>query len=165
MTKIPRHLLPQIPSDEYDEFRQFLEDQGVAVKLLFVPVSKLKPIQSEFNRDKVEALKQKPEKLANPIIVNKDGFILDGHHRFVAVKELDGSHKIPCYVANCNLKQLIELGHLFDGSFTRTVHERTIYQQPSTESLIVRKTLKAGWTPEMSEDLSDYHGLDAEAED
>jgi hypothetical protein len=141
MTKIPRHLLPQIPSDRYNDFRQFLEGQGIAVKLLFVPVSRLKPIQSEVNRKKVDNLKSMPEKLSNPIIVNRDGYILDGHHRFLAAKELDASGKIPCIVADCNLKQLIGLGHEFDGSFTRTVTEWTIYQESSSDPLIVRKTL------------------------
>jgi hypothetical protein len=120
------------------------------MKLLFVPVKFLKPIQSEVNRKKIENFKQNPDKLANPIIVSKGGYILDGHHRFLAAKELDPNTRIPALVARCGIKQLIELGHEFDGSFTRTVYESTTYiecvddsDENSTE-LLVRKTLK--WT-------------------
>lgn len=144
---IPRHLLPQIPSDQYEEFKEFVVGNGVPMKLMFVPVSKLKPIQSEVKREKVDNFKANPDKLANPIIINKDGLILDGHHRFLAAKELDPNAKLPCFVAFCDLKRLIELGHEFEGSFTRTVDESTIYgreceSNSENEALMVRKTLR-----------------------
>jgi len=153
MTGIPRNLLPQIPSDQYEAFKEFVNGNGVQMKLLFVPLAKLKPIQSHVNKEKIENLKKNPDKLANPIIMTKDGLILDGHHRFLAAKALNPNGKIPAFVAYCGLKELIELGHEFDGSFTRSVAEATIYDSQSSdkefESLMVRKTLNP-WSDKMN---------------
>lgn len=155
MTGIPRHLLPQIPSDQYAEFQDFVVGNGVPMKLAFVPLDKLKPIQAHVNREKIESLKNNPEKLANPIIINKDGLILDGHHRFLAAKELNPTGHIPALVAQCGLKKLIELGHEFNGSFTRTVTETTIYSNgilegDESDALMVRKTLNP-WSDKLEQ--------------
>lgn len=148
MAGIPRHMLPQIPSEKYDEFQDFLRGNGVAVKLLPISVTVLKPIQAHVNREKIDKFKDDPTALSKPIIVTKGGLILDGHHRFLAAKELDPNAKIPCIVAMCGIKQLVELGHEFDGSFTKTVHEWTEWGSQGLEKdkepseIIVRKPLK-----------------------
>jgi hypothetical protein len=127
MTGIPRHLLPQIPKDEQDNFREFLEGNDVKTTLKRIKASALKPIQSEVNQEKVDQLKKEPQALAEPIIVSKGGYLLDGHHRWVAQKELDPDAKMLCIVCECSIRQLVELGHEFDGSFTKTMKEWMIY--------------------------------------
>lgn len=120
---IPRHLLPQIPGDQLEEFRKFLEGNGIATRLKRLSAKDLKPIQSEVNREKIEDFKAHPEKLAEPIVVSKGGYVLDGHHRWLAQKEIDPDRKMLCIVCECSIKQLVEMGHSFEGSFTKTVHE------------------------------------------
>lgn len=120
---IPRHLLPQIPSDKIEEFQEFLFDNGITSTFKRLPVEQLRPIQKHINRDKVEALKNNPIKLKNPLIVSGGGYVLDGHHRWVAEKELAERETIFCLYCRCTIKQLVEFGHLFDPSYTKTVYE------------------------------------------
>jgi hypothetical protein len=120
---IPRHMLPQIPGDQLDEFREFLEGNGIKTTLKKLPANRLKPIQSEVNREKVDSFKANPEKLAQPIVISKGGFVLDGHHRWLAQKELDPTAKMVCIVCDCSIRQLVEMGHSFEGSFTKSVSE------------------------------------------
>lgn len=148
---IPRHLLPQIPKDKYKEFIEFLQDHEIRVQVGKVLVSQLRPIQAHVNREKVESLKDDIQKAKNsPIIVSKDGLILDGHHRYIAMKEM-GFPKMAAIVCWCPIKELIELGHQFDGSFTKTVYETTIYGKriweendntDSNEELMIRRPLR-----------------------
>jgi hypothetical protein len=124
---IPRHFLPQIPSDKYDEFCTFLRGRGVSVRLVRLPVAKLKAIQSEVKREKVDHFKRNPQLLAKPVIVSKSGFILDGHHRWLAQMELDPKGYLLTLECDCSIRQLVHLGHEFDGSFVKTVHEGAMY--------------------------------------
>ena len=57
-----------------------------------------------------------------PIIISKSGYILDGHHRFLAEKQL-GHDYIKCLVCNCNIRKLLEMGHLFPGSEIKQLGE------------------------------------------
>lgn len=124
---IPRHLLPQIPSDQYEAFAEFLRGQGIDVRLKRVPISSLKPIQSHIKRDKVDSLKKDAKALAQPLIVSKGLFILDGHHRYVAQKEEEPDSQKLVFWCDCSIKELFEKAHLFEGSFVKTIHERAMY--------------------------------------
>jgi len=124
---LPRHKLPQIPSDKLDEFVNFLRENGINAALRRLPIIKLKPIQQHVNRSKVEALKEKQDALSIPLIVSETGYILDGHHRWIARKELNPDESVNTIWCECPLRKLIELGHAFEPSFTKTVHERRIF--------------------------------------
>lgn len=131
---IPRHLLPQIPANQLDEFRDFLNGHGIRTKLHRLPVESLKPIQKHINRAKVEALKDDPMKLKNPLVVSKGGYVVDGHHRWVAEKELDEFKKVTCLQCFCSVKELVEFAHQFEGSYTKSVYEATTYRRQLVKS-------------------------------
>lgn len=124
---IPRHALPQIPKDEIDTFRDFLIGYDVPAKFMMVPVRSLRPIQKHVNKDKVKKF-MKDDKIGDiPLIVTSKGQILDGHHRWLAIAALNPESKMLCLVCDCPLRDLVELGHEFEPSFTKTVQESTIY--------------------------------------
>lgn len=148
---IPRHALPQIPKEKYKEFIDFLKNRGIQVTITWVDNKKLKPIQAHVNRGKVDHFKNTSSARKIPVIASQGGRILDGHHRWIANTELDPNGKTACILVKCDIKKLVELGHEFDGSFTRTVYECTIYGQRLFEdcyddeeeiSLMVRKPLR-----------------------
>lgn len=120
---IPRHHLPQIPAEERERFREYLLGHNVKNKWAKIAISSLRPIQQAVKKDKVEFFKDHPEKLEEPLIISKEGFILDGHHRYIAQKELDPQAKMNCLVCNCSIKNLIELGLEFDGAEVKTMDE------------------------------------------
>lgn len=147
MAKLPREMLPQIPKDQINKFIEFLGEHGIEVKSGKIAASKLKPIQKHVNVEKVEHMKQDPKTLKQPCIISKDGCVLDGHHRWVANKELDENMPMNVIMCMCSIKELVSLGHQFEGSFTKTIGEATIYGKEIWESdeddslPIVRKTL------------------------
>jgi hypothetical protein len=126
MTKIPRHLLPQIPATKLPEFVSHLREAGIRSGLAALPVIKLKPIQAHVNREKIENLKQKSDLIKKPLIVTREGYIVDGHHRWIALKE-NSVAKVPCLVCMCSLREILELAHNFDHSYVKSVHEVTTY--------------------------------------
>ena len=72
-------------------FKQMLADRGVKVLDTEIPSDSLKATQSELVGSKVagmtKALEQDPNhpKITAPIYVSRDGYVVDGHHRWAAV--------------------------------------------------------------------------------
>jgi hypothetical protein len=127
MTEIPRHLLPQIPTKELPDFRIYLRAKNVQTTQMPKSVGALKPIQKSVNQDKIDNLISKPYTIhAEPIITTSDGYIVDGHHRWVAADQLEHEN-IECIVCSCPLKQFLKLAHDFPTSYVKSVHELTTY--------------------------------------
>lgn len=128
MSGIPRHLMPQIDTSDMSKFKAFLSNHGIPNGFSSVNPKALKPIQQHVNRDKVESLKSNVEALKKPIIITSDGYIVDGHHRWIAASELN-VNKIPCLVCKCPLDKFLRTAHEFDDSYTKTVSEQKTYKQ------------------------------------
>ena len=114
---IPRDQMPQfkgkpqpgtpaadMPVDEKGEvdteplFKKMLEDEGIKVVQTEVPADKLKATQSELVGDKVigmmNALENDPNhpNITAPIYVSRDGYVIDGHHRWAAITAYNAKH-------------------------------------------------------------------------
>lgn len=127
--KLGRHVLPQIPGDKLPEFIAFMEKNGISCTTCQKPAKELQASQRDGDKDKVASLMTQPEKLKAPIIISKNGWIMDGHHRWAAAMALDPSMAINCVQFDCTINELIALGHKFEPSFTKTVHEATTYSR------------------------------------
>jgi len=96
----PRDELPQIKGKNIDD--------EYSSERLDVPISKLKPSQDERIKKYVKKaerlLKQGKEK---PIIIDKHGYIVNGHHRYDAYKKLNYK-TIPAIKVNATIEQLID---------------------------------------------------------
>ena len=72
-------------------FKEMLKQKGITVVQTQVPADKLKATQSELVGAKVVgmmgALEENPEheKITAPIYVSRDGYVIDGHHRWAAI--------------------------------------------------------------------------------
>lgn len=114
---IPRAEMPQfkgkavegsraanMPVDEDGEvdtepvFKEMLKQKGITVVQTQVPADKLKATQSELVGAKVVgmmgALEENPEheKITAPIYVSRDGYVIDGHHRWAAIAAYNAAH-------------------------------------------------------------------------
>ena len=96
----PRDELPQIKGKNIDD--------EYSSERLDVPISKLRPSQDErikkYVKKALRLLKQGKEK---PIIIDKHGYIVNGHHRYDAYKKLNYK-TIPAIKVNATIEQLID---------------------------------------------------------
>lgn len=80
--------MPQI--SDFDAFTKDLEANGTPmVEPKAYKASALTPIQKHFNQEKVDLMK-KEKSAQKPIIISSDHKIVDGHHRWMAAKQMDG---------------------------------------------------------------------------
>lgn len=111
---IPRRNMPQIEDADQEDFIDFLADNGVRVSKIKIQAKKIKPIQKEIRADVVQKLlKDNSPKLIKPVIISKDHYLLDGHHRWLAVLQDDKDVEVQALQANLNMRQLLELSQKF----------------------------------------------------
>lgn len=77
-----RHSLPQIHN--FDGFCSDLAKEDIALDLRHFDPDKLTPTQSNFNEEKVDRMVAENAWNSKPIIVSKDMYVVDGHHRWLA---------------------------------------------------------------------------------
>ena len=114
---ISRADMPQIKSNLVPEFIKWLQDSGVRVSKKTVRAADLKPTQREVNMGKVQKLAH-PKNMAHlrkPVIVSKDGYLLDGHHRWRALVMMDSESTIPAVLVGLKIRDLLDWAHNFEG--------------------------------------------------
>lgn len=84
---ISRANMPQIPDEHSEHFiNVFIKKLGVKVRVKTVDPETLKPTQNEFSDKGIQKNMGRIGKgyAKPPIIVSKDNYIMDGHHRWAA---------------------------------------------------------------------------------
>ena len=96
-----RDALPQLSLKDF-------EDSEYTLKELKVSIDKLKPVQNErvpgLVKKTIKMLKSGKEK---PIVVDKFGYIVNGHHRYDAYTKLN-IKKVPVLKVNATIEELID---------------------------------------------------------
>ena len=120
---IMRDKMPQVRSKDYDELIVHLKKNGVRVQRKTVKANTLKATQSDFNVDKIVDKISKIRTLgkAKPLIVSSDNYIIDGHHRWLAAKNVGGS--IDIMQSNVKVKELLKQVYSFDNTFTKGIND------------------------------------------
>jgi hypothetical protein len=119
---IPREKMPQIASDHVGEYIGWLEANNVEVDWDQQVASSLRSVQKDINLAKVAALSNTipEEMLGKPLIVSNDHYILDGHHRWLAIMNRDPHYPINTYVVDLPIAQLLNLSKRFPKVSYRT---------------------------------------------
>lgn len=111
---VTRINMPQV--EDTASFTAYLDSVGVAWSDDITAVHHLRATQSEgFNNDKInsiiDSLETDPDSAADmkPIISSEDGYVLDGHHRFLAAKQL--GMMIPIVKVELPLNKLMKLAY------------------------------------------------------
>lgn len=115
-----RSLMPQI--DNHDEYLKYLDDKKISYVKQKLPTSELKSTQMEFNKDKVAEMMNSREAV-KPIIVSNDGYILDGHHRWLADYNKDKNAKTRSIVVNLPILELMRVSKYYNGVESRPLLE------------------------------------------
>lgn len=130
---IPRSEMPQIRIAARPQFVAAMEQYGVERGV--VQADSLKPTQLDFDTDKTDRAKgltdDRSDKSA--VIVSSDGYVLDGHHRWMA-KSAAGQD-INVIRVNLPIRQLIGVAHNFAKAHERTV-KRENYKLPPAEAVV-----------------------------
>jgi len=115
---IMRDKMPQVPSDQKDEFLVEMTNRGIAVTREEVSPQKLHPIQAEISASKsgkiARDLKENGHKKGDGarIVISSDNYVIDGHHRWAASAFLsfkDESQSIPVLRVDMTHMELIDV--------------------------------------------------------
>lgn len=90
---IPRADMPQIKAEHRGAMVNFLKARDISSEQETVPADSLKPTQAEFAPGKVEKAKEYKGG-DRSILVSSDSHVLDGHHQWLAKKELGEDVKV-----------------------------------------------------------------------
>lgn len=122
---IERKDMPQLADDVIPKFLSDLKGKGINVEKGTTPVGQLKATQAEINADKVKGMAQayrehqkgendwSPDK--KPIIISKDNYVLDGHHRWAATLHEGPGNKMHTYKVDLPMKDLLKRANNFEG--------------------------------------------------
>jgi len=136
---LSRMELPQIKSTDVPEFIDWLDEKGVDSVRTSMEVGELTPIQKEINLQKTDSMAAKHEEGAidlstgKPVMVSGDEYLVDGHHRWYALRELDPNNKLDVVMIDAPILDLLSLMKEFPKtSFKSPVDEMSI--EPVNES-------------------------------
>ena len=122
---ITRDKMPQVKQDDYQEYKTYLKDNGVTLRPEVLDAKDLKPMQSEFSDQGVEKQlrrnKEKGEGMnPKPLLASSDGFIIDGHHRWLAAK--NSGFKVNILRANVDAQELLSLTLKFPRVYFKDIY-------------------------------------------
>ena len=112
---IPRRLMPQFTSPrDITSFTRFAEKKyGIGSHRTTRRAARLRPSQEEINRERVEDVKEDiVEKKLDPnvpLIVSKDGYVIDGHHRWAAYKSHHPMKKLPVLLVEAPARDVLSV--------------------------------------------------------
>jgi hypothetical protein len=122
---IRRKDMPQIKSDYIEDFLKYMKSEGVLVRRIMIPVDRIKATQKEINTQKILKLMhdEAENHLNKPIIISKDNYLLDGHHRWLALWNKFDDYKLVAHQANVYIRDLLELASGFSKVAFKRVNE------------------------------------------
>lgn len=109
---LPRSQMPQIK--DIDNFLSFISSFGHSSFDGFGQVDQFKPTQTNYDQSKVDRIikdwkSQLEASRAKPIIVSYDGFVVDGHHRYLAA--LQTGYEIQYRELSTNVADSLKLAY------------------------------------------------------
>jgi hypothetical protein len=161
-----RKEMPQVEGKNVPKFLDFLRSEGVKYKEKSVDSKSLRPTQSQFNKDKIQSMIDSIDtKKQHPIMVSKDGYVIDGHHRWLAHYNL--GRKMPVIEIDLNINDALDKMHDFPLSIKRDLKEDAnadipfeVFMEENQCALITQKDMKE--LEKFADDLLNTYGVDVE---
>lgn len=111
-TGAKRKEMPVIAFNQVDEFKQDLLKNKVRAFYKYQKIGELKPIQSQIYFDKLitaeikyGGIRNNPD---NTLVVSKDGYIIDGHHRWATGALAEPDTKVKTLVVDMPTEELVQ---------------------------------------------------------
>jgi ParB-like chromosome segregation protein Spo0J len=105
--------MPQFTSPrDIESFTKFIgKKYGIKTRRAKRKAGQLRPSQEEINKEKVENVQEEiREKKLDPrvpLIVSKDNFVIDGHHRWAAYKTYHPAKPLPVLIVEANARDVL----------------------------------------------------------
>jgi hypothetical protein len=112
---IPRRLMPQFTSPrDVSSFVAFAEKRyGIRSRRGTRKARQLRPSQEEINRERVEDvaddIRYKKLDPKVPLIVSRDGYVIDGHHRWAAYRVDRPKARMPVLVVDASARDVLSV--------------------------------------------------------
>jgi len=161
-----RKEMPQVEGKNIPKFLDFLKAEGVKYTEKLIDSKKLRPTQSQFNQDKIQSMIDSIDtKKQHPIMVSKDGYVIDGHHRWLAHYNL--GRKMPVVEINLGIEEALDKMRDFPMSVSRGLKEGTdnglsfeVFMEEAQCALITQKEMKE--LEKFADELLKVYGIDIE---
>lgn len=130
--KYKRKQMPVIRSDDYSNFQEYLLSKGIKNKIQKLVADNINPSQRQIylaqiiKNIKKNGFNNTMDWITNKslFIVSKDGFIIDGHHRFATAILLNPLTKVRGLVVDLNQAELLKIAlHFSDKVANNTRNE------------------------------------------
>jgi hypothetical protein len=123
---IPRKYMPQIlKSEDVTRFKKFLKKTyKVKTRRTTLTARNLHPSQGEISRKRIQRIKNMIEreglldKVTVPLVVSKNNYILDGHHRWAAYRVKKPDYKLPVLQIDAPIKDILAMAVSWGSSYS-----------------------------------------------
>lgn len=161
-----RKEMPQIEGKNIPKFLDYLRSEGVKYTEKLVDSKSLRPTQSQFNQDKIQGMIDTiDQKKQHPIMVSKDGYVIDGHHRWLAHYNTD--KKMPVIMIDLKIDNALEKMHDFPLTIKRGISEEVdgglsfdVFMEDGQCALITRDDMRE--LEKFGDELLKVYGIDIE---
>ena len=121
---VKRKDMPQIKSEDYNLFYAYLKKNGAKFTKDTMPASELRAMQKEFSDEGImkqmrKNIKQGPNTKA--VIVSSDGYIMDGHHRWLVA--LNTGSDLNVMRVNMPAFELYDLVNKFEKTYYKDMYD------------------------------------------
>jgi hypothetical protein len=115
-----RALMPQL--GPVNDYLNNLKKHHIKFEKTAVDPMTLKSSQSEFSMESVAAIMKKPRTTESKIIISNDGYVLDGHHRWIAHFN-QTKKKMPVIKVDLPILELMRISKSFDNTKYRNLEQ------------------------------------------
>ena len=122
---VPRAEMPQIKAEHRGPLVNFLAARGITHEQTEMPARDLKPTQAEFSVSKVDKAREF-QGGDRSILVSADGYILDGHHQWLA--KTPENQPVKVIRLSAPMSELLPAAREFPSSTLDTVSEQATYR-------------------------------------
>ena len=139
---VKRVEMPQIHKNDYNEFIDYLKDNGAEFTKQTMPAHQLKAMQGEFSDKGVmkQIDKQSRGEPRKPIIASQDNYIIDGHHRWLVAWNTRDS--VDVFKVNIDSDELLKLVKKFPKTTYKDLYTEELYDfdkdKPMKSTVAVR---------------------------
>jgi hypothetical protein len=107
--------MPQIEDEQQINFFKYLDTNGVIFRKKSIIIENIKPAQKDLRVDvAIELLNSNSPKLKKPLLVSSDMYLMDGHHRWLALMFDNPTQKLNVIIIGVKGKKLLEIMKNFD---------------------------------------------------